>query len=267
MLSNGSNFITSFKATNDVQVALITGSVGSLFQEAFAGLGPNNNNPAFITNFIGVTANGTGNGSFGRIECFQSSSSSMALQFDFAVPLTSSDRILIVDADLSEKYGVQAYFAGQPLDLSGWSYAGYSGEESRLPDATWPVWSVNTTQGTLTASSSGLSEPLSVLAPNQSVDRVIITRFAQGSGSICIQFMNLTASAAGPPVLQIQSLGGKAVLSWSESFPNYSLYSTTNLGSPASWTAVGTQPSLSSSQLVITNSPSARAQFYRLQLQ
>ena len=131
MLSNGSNFITSFKATNDVQVALISGSVGSLFVEAFAGLGPNNNNPAFITNFIGLNANGTGDGSVvGRIECFQSSSSSMALQFDFAVPLTSSDRILIADVDLSEKYGVQAYFAGQPLDLSGWSYAGYSGGES-----------------------------------------------------------------------------------------------------------------------------------------
>ncbi|HEX4262978.1 MAG TPA: hypothetical protein VH597_01460 [Verrucomicrobiae bacterium] len=70
-LNSTSNFITSFKGTNDVQITLISGKVNSIFQEAFAGLA-NNNNPGFLTNFIGLAANGTGDGTYGHINFLES---------------------------------------------------------------------------------------------------------------------------------------------------------------------------------------------------
>lgn len=265
-LSSGSNFITNFKATNDVQVTLVTGSVNSIYQEAYAGLGPNNNNPAFLTNFIGLAINGTGDGGLGHLKCIETSlGGSTVLQFDFAVPLTPYDRLLIMDVDTGERYGIQAFFGGQSLNLSRWNYAAYSGEASQLPDSTWPTW--NSSDGSLTANTAGnLSEPLSVLAPNQLVDRVVITRFQQGNGSIAIQFVSLPVPGASP-VLQIQPVGSNVVVSWPGTFDNYSLYTATNLAPPIAWSPVGTQPSLNATRLAVTNLPAASARFYRLQMQ
>jgi hypothetical protein len=267
-LTATSNFITSFKATNDVHVTVVSGNVNSIYQEVFGGLGPGNNNPAYLTNFIGLAANGTGDGIAGHIKFIEGElGGTMVLQFDFAVPLTSYDRFLITDVDLGEAYRIQAFSAGQPLDLTGWSYAAYSGEGTQPPDDSWPIWSVATTNGTLAANTSGsLTEPLSVLTPNHLVDRVVITRMAQGSGSIAMQFLSLPIPS-GQPMLQIQPAGTNIVLTWPGTFNNYALYSATNLASPVVWTAVPNPPSLNLTQLAVTNSPSARARFYRLQLQ
>jgi len=265
VLSAGSNFITSFKGTNDVTVKLLSGSVNSIFQEVFSVGGTNINNPAFLTNFVGLAANGTGDGNPSRLKCLETAlSGSVLLEFDFAIPLTSADRLVIADVDTGEEYGILASFQGSSLFPSNWVYTAYSGGTTQLPDSSWPVWDSN--QGTLTAATTGnLFEPLSVLAPKLSMDRVVISRFNQGSGSIALQFINV-ATPSGSPALKIQSVGGNAVLSWPASFPNYSLYTTTNLAPSAQWTLVG-QPTLISSQLVITNSPAAKARFYRLKSQ
>jgi hypothetical protein len=264
LLNSTSNFITSFKATNDVHVKLITGSVNSIFQEAFT-VGTNVNNPAFLTNFVGLAGNGTGDGGLSHLKCLETElGGNVVLQVDFAVPLTPGDRMVIADADNGEKYGIQAFFAGQSLNLSGWSFTNCSGETSQMPDTNWPAWDGNA--GTLTASmTSSFTEPLAVLTPDQSVDRVIITRFNQGGGSMAFQFVNVSTTI-GQPVLKIQSAGTNAVLSWPASFPNYSLYTATNLAPPAPWTLVG-QPTLISSQLVVTNATAVKTRFYRLQHQ
>jgi len=265
VLNNGSNFITSFKGTNDVTVKLLSGSVNSIFQEVFTVGGANINNPAFLTNFVGLTGNGTGDGNPSRLKCIETAlGGTVVLEFDFAIPLTANDRLVIADVDTGEEYSIVASFQGSLLLPSQWDYASYSGETSQLPDSSWPVWDSN--GGTLTAgTTANLSEPLSVFAPKLPMDRVVVTRFNQGNGSIALQFVNLT-TASGPPVLNIQSVGGNAVLSWPASFPDYSLYTATNLAPPAPWTLVG-QPTLNSSQLIVTNSPAVRARFYRLQHQ
>ena len=180
---------------------------------------------------MGLPANGTGDGSRGHIEFLESSlSAAMTLQFDFSVPLTPADRLLFTDVDNNEKYGIQAFSAGQGLNLTGWTYTPYSGEETQLPDTTWPTWAIdNNTNGTLTANTTGgLTEPLSVFTPDHTVDRIIITRFLQGSGSSAIQFLNQPTSS-GQPVLTIQPAGTNVLITWPTLFPNYALYSTTNL--------------------------------------
>jgi hypothetical protein len=265
-LNATSNFITSFKGTNDVHVTLLTGSVNSIFQESFAGLA-NNNNPGYLTNYLGLAANGTGDGTVGHISFLESALGvAMSLRFTFDIPLTPNDRLLLTDVDTGEKYNIQAFSGGQAVDLSGWIYTPYSGEESQLPDATWPTWAVATTNGTLTANTSGgLLEPLSVLTPDRSIDSVVVTRLAQGGGSSAMQFINLTVPN-GSPVLHVQPAGNSVVVSWPGTFNNYALFTTTNMAPPATWTAIGIPPSINQTTLVITNSVSAQKRFYRLQL-
>ncbi|HEX4262977.1 MAG TPA: hypothetical protein VH597_01455 [Verrucomicrobiae bacterium] len=179
--------------------------------------------------------------------------------------MTPNDRFLLTDVDNGERYNIQAFAGNQAVDLSGWTYTPYSGEESQLPNANWPTWTVDTTNGSLISNSAGnLTEPLSVLTPDRSIDSVVVTHVAQGSGSSAIQFVNLTAPV-GLPTLQILPANGNIVLAWPGAFNNYALYTATNLAPPVSWSVIGTAPSLNQTTLVITNSTSGRARFYRLQ--
>ncbi len=263
-LNSTSNFITDFKGTNDVQIKMIFGSVNSIFSEAFTiGATNSNNNPSFLTNFFGLAGNGTGDSARRHLKCLETAlSGEVILQFDFSIPLTTDDRLFITDVESGEAYKVQAYFAGQELKLTGWSFTNYSGEMSQLPDATWPTWDAGA--NTLSASTQGgLTEPLSVFTPDQSVDRVIITRLDQGGGSAAIQFMNVPSSQ-GSPTLQIAPLGNRAILSWPASFPNYSLQTSSNISPAFAWATIGNAPVLSSNRLVVTNLPGVSARFYRL---
>jgi hypothetical protein len=261
-LNSTGEFITNYKATNDVSVKLLAGSVNSAYQENFATTG-SNNNPGYLTGFFGVSSNGTGNGVAAQMICLETalSSTAVTLQFDFAVPLTPQDRILLADADTGEQYVIEAFKNSQAISVSGWRSFSYSGQSTQLPDASWPVW--NPATGTLTASTTGnLNEPLVVLAPDQTVDRVVLQKNPVGSGSLAIQFLTVPA-----PVLQIQRQNTNVILHWSSPFTNFSLYKVGALPAASTdWVSVTNAPFLNAGQWYITNSAPPTNTFYRLQM-
>jgi hypothetical protein len=198
-IATGNPTVTSFQGTNDVTITqLAAPSFYSYFQAEFGGASPGNN-PGYLTGFVGSGLNNTGDGSPGRLFLLglnsESASNQPKLQFDFTIPLDATDRLLISDIDRSEKYKIEAFhFTGsgyQPLSLTGWIHESFSGETGIPPNATWPTW--NSGLGTLTASvSTALTEPVDAFTPNQSVDRLIITRLAGGTtADIEIQFISV----------------------------------------------------------------------------
>src|SRR5471032_2085033 len=66
VLNGGGVFTTDFKGTNDLTVTPLTTDPVTYFVDFFGGTTPGNN-PAYITNFVGSSANGTGNGTPGDI--------------------------------------------------------------------------------------------------------------------------------------------------------------------------------------------------------
>jgi len=85
-------------------VTRLTADSVSLYSDVFGGATPGNN-PAYLTNFVGVTNNGTGDGIAGDFEDLNMTSDSTGtLQFDFLSPLTPQDRILLIDVDGPESY-------------------------------------------------------------------------------------------------------------------------------------------------------------------
>jgi hypothetical protein len=161
-LSNpGDSFTTNFRGSNDVTVTLLSGGGPGLFTEAYGGSTPGNN-PIYLRNFVGQTSNGTGDGTAGDVRTLNMTGGSTgSLQFDFAQPLTSADRIMLTDIDFTESYTILAYdkvgVNFVQVSTAGWTNLAYSGETGITPDSRWPNW--NGTNGTLTSNtSSGLSE-------------------------------------------------------------------------------------------------------------
>jgi hypothetical protein len=197
VLNSGSNFVTDFKAVGDVTVKVLASGVNSTYQDQFGGPAPGNN-PPYITDFVGDSGTGTGNGIPGNIVLLETRAAAGSIQFDFLSPLTPHDHILIADADFSETYGIQAFVytsSGYSLaSLLHWPYENCSGQTGQVPDSNWAAWNPST--GIITATPSGLNEPLLVLTPDQPVDRIIFSRYAGGSGTAEIQFMAETNSLA-----------------------------------------------------------------------
>lgn len=182
-------FTSNFKGSNDVQVSKPSGPASDIFVETFGG-GTPGNNPVWVTNFVGNTAQQTGDGTPGRWGMLEPSSSAGSFRFDFSIPLGPGDRMLIADVDQSEKYQIKAYtlvggnYVAAPL--GGWGHQAYSGQTGVAPDARWAVWAP--ADGTLTSTGNSLAEPLDVLAPDQNIDRVEFINFGGGGGTPAIQF-------------------------------------------------------------------------------
>jgi hypothetical protein len=197
VLTSTGTFTTTFRAGNDVTATLLSGSIGSLFIDNYGGPTPGNN-PGYLTSFVGSTAIGTGDGTAGHLELLEMSRfSAGSLQFDFAQPLTSADRLLFVDADSAEQYHLETYALVSstyiPLNLLGWRYETFSGQTGVTPDSRWPTW--NPVGGLLTATSSALNEELSVLTPDQLVSRLVITKTAGAGASTGFQVIEVATLA------------------------------------------------------------------------
>jgi uncharacterized repeat protein (TIGR03803 family) len=82
---------------------------------------------------------------------------------------------------------------------------------------------------------------------------------AFGSGTVFSISLPLTG-----PQLTIAAAAGNVVLTWPTNATDYTLQSTTNLGSSTTWTNVLPWPAIVNGQNTVTNPASGRAQFYRL---
>jgi hypothetical protein len=208
-LNAGRSFVTNFKGINDVTVTQSFGSVRSLYTDTFTA--SPGNNPNYLTSFVGNTAKGTGNGSIGALTLLESSFSENTLQFDFNIPLTYGDRIILADIDFGELIQIQAFtFNGSnyvPVSLSLWPEQNFTGMTGVLPDSSWASW--NSSNGQFTAgTSSGLTEPLNILTPDQSISRVIFSKLnTTAAASTEIQFV---ANVPEPSTLLLGGIGGLA---------------------------------------------------------
>ena len=204
----------------------MSGSVRPIYVDAFGGASPGNN-PAYLTNYLRFTTNGTGDGIRGDLELLETpfSSTGCSLRFDFLSPLTPKDHIPMADADFSEQYIVQAFFFDglryRTVSCQDWSYQSCSGQMGVLPDARWPIW--NGTSGTWNAVvSTNVNEPLGILTPTRSIDRVVFTKRPVGNGSAAIQFMAEPGSASGLRLF-INKSETNVLLSWPGAFSRATL--------------------------------------------
>lgn len=249
VLNTNGVFVTDFKTHNDLTVTRLTADAVSLYTDVFGGATPGNN-PAYLTNFVGVINNGTGDGIAGDIEDLDMTSDSTGtLQFDFLFPLTPQDRILLVDVDGSEAYLLQAYAingsASNQVSFVGWPTNDYSGTTGIIPDASWPVW--NPAAGTLSGTSGNLDEELFVLTPAQNINRLVISKQSGANWSSCITFVSLQTP------LTIQQSGTNVVLTWTNSA----------FGLQAAPVVTGTYTNMPGATSPYTNAINGSQQFFR----
>lgn len=197
VLGSSSTFTTNFRTANDVTVTKLSGSINGLFVDNYGGPTPGNN-PSYLTTFVGSAANGTGDGTPGHMEMFQFTGAATGLvQFDFAQPLTSADRLLFVDIDAGEQYQIDAYslVGGNYVSVgkAGWTYEPFSGQTGITPNNLWPTW--DGASGVIAASSSGLNEDLGVLTPDQPVSRVVVSKTAGAGFSTGFQVIEVGSPA------------------------------------------------------------------------
>jgi PEP-CTERM motif len=212
VLNSGSPFVTSFQGTNDVTITLLSGTMDSSYVDVYPPASAHDNNPAYISSFVGSTANGTGNGSPGGFDLLQETAGA-SLQFDFSTPLTSSDHFLLADLDTTEKYSMTAYtLSGSvytAVSLTGWTLNNYTGQMGELPNSQWATWDPTgggPTTGTFTSNANGadLNEPLQVLTPDRSISRIVFTEIS-GEGTPGLQFY--AVSVPEPSSLLTLALG------------------------------------------------------------
>lgn len=246
-------FTTDFKRHNDLIVTPVTSDPVTLATDVFGGSSPGNN-PAYVTNFMGVATNGTGDGVVGDIgDLNMTLDATGTVQFDFLLQLTPLDRILMIDVDGPEQYLLQAYdFNGSsyvPVSLMGWTAENFSGTTGITPNSQWPVW--NPGSGTLTSGTSAdLDEDLVVLTPDQKIDRLVITKQAGSGWSTDVTFLSLQESLA------VQSSGTNVVFSWDN--PAFILQTAPSL--------TGVFTNLSTATSPYTNAINGSQQFFRLEM-
>jgi hypothetical protein len=66
------------------------------------------------------------------------------------------------------------------------------------------------------------------------------------------------------PPLKVSAAGSQIVVAWPTNAAGFQLESTTNFLATNSWSAVGTIPTVSGTQNVLSNSMDASLRFYRL---
>jgi uncharacterized repeat protein (TIGR03803 family) len=92
------------------------------------------------------------------------------------------------------------------------------------------------------------------------------TTWAGGSWNIGTVFSIALAPGVTPPIpmLTISHSGTNAILTWPTNATGFTLQFTTNLDSPADWTAVTSAPGILSTNNAVTNVVSGKQKFYRL---
>jgi hypothetical protein len=205
-------FITDFKAHDDLKVTRLTTNSYVLYTGTNGGATPGNN-PAYITSFVGMTNNGTGDGIAGDIQCLDMANEATgSLQFDFLYPLTPHDRILMIDVDGLEQWQLLAYtITGSSTSLvsfAGWRAEDFSGMTGIIPDARWPVW--DWANGIVSGGGSGINlrSELFVLTPAQNIDRLIITKLGVFNWRAALTFLSVQTPLA------IQNGITNVVLTW-----------------------------------------------------
>ena len=218
----------------------------------FGGATPGNN-PAYLTNYVGVTDNGTGDGVAGDIEeLWTTTDNTGTLQFDFLTPLTPQDRILLSDVDGPEQYLLQAYVINgsstNQVSFVGWPTNDFSGAMGITPDTRWPVW--NPTNGILASGTSqNINSELFVLTPAQNINRLVITKQSGQGYDTGITFLSLQTP------LTIQQSGTNVVLTWANSAS----------GLQAAPVVTGTYTNVPGATSPYTNAINGSQQFFRLQ--
>jgi hypothetical protein len=201
-LSSSVPFVTDFKGTNDVTITELAGVLLPDYIDSFGGV-YGSENPSYITNFVGATSNGTGDGMPGDLEDIQTSLG-LTIEFDFASRLTPNDHLFLIDCDWVEQYHIQAFIKSgtnyAAESLVNWKVQNFPGSTGEIPNKTFPLW--DGTNGLLVSQTSNLNlnEPLTVFTPDQTVDRVIVsqTAGAGGSGSATLQFIHPFVPNAAP---------------------------------------------------------------------
>jgi len=208
-------FVTDFKGHNDLTVTRLTADpVTSIYTDAFGGSSPGNN-PAYLTNFVGATNNGTGDGKRGDFHNLEMTTNSTGtLRFDFSVPLTSQDRILLTDTDMKEQYSLEASFINGSISnyvsFVGWPAGYFSGQTGINPNANWPIW--NPATGILVSGYLvNLNEELFILTPAQEINRLVISKQSGSTATTEINFISL------PVLLGVEGSGTNVVLTWTNS--------------------------------------------------
>ena len=257
IIGSGKPFLADFKGNEDVTVTKLTGDLGSDFLDTFGG-DYRAGNPDYITNFVGSLTNGTGDDVAGDLFCIQTTYG-LSLQFDFTLGLTTNDHFLLIDCDNEERYQIQAYVKSgasyNQVSLTGWDVQNFPGSTQDLSLGDAPLWSPGT--GIFQAAGQPLNEPLTILTPDQTIDRVIVTQTAS-TGSADIQFVH--PFPVSPGRLEIALKGSNIVLSIPASSTVPSLETTSNLNS-AVWTTLKTNATPGILAYPISTN---RQQFFRL---
>jgi hypothetical protein len=193
VLNGGGPFTTTFRTSNDVTAMELSGHTSGHFIDNFGGPTPGNN-PGYLTTFVGSAGNGTGDGTAGHVAFLDMAGTATgSMQFDFAQPISSADRLLFVDADSTEQYHIEAFSLVSstyvPISLLGWTYETFSGQTGVTPDSRWPSW--DPVNGLITATSSALNEGLSVLTPDQLVSRLVISKTTGAGASTGFQVIEV----------------------------------------------------------------------------
>ncbi len=186
VLNTGGVFVTSFKTHHDLEVTPLSNASADLYLyvDSFGGA-YSADNPWYVTQFVGSTNNGTGDGVMGNVQGLGMTwAATGSLQCDFLAALSHRDRILLVDIDGDEQYVLQAFVlegsSYNSLSLTGWVSQGFSGTTGSPTNWSWPVW--DPAAATLTSGTWGnLYENLVILTPDRNLDRLVITKL-QGSG-------------------------------------------------------------------------------------
>ena len=186
-----------------------------VYQTSAASGNPNNNNPAYLTSFIGNEMQGTGEGTPGSMTTLYLGGAAGSITLNFTNPIGPSSYILVSDVDLMETVKIQAYDQnGDPISLANWTAYNFTGENNSYtnsagklvtnvtpppvvspPDSTtWANWDLSTSSAAasegitddigklVSPTSDDLSNPLNVLQPfAQNVYKLVLTAHTTGA--------------------------------------------------------------------------------------
>ena len=201
-------------------------STGASFQTATASGNPNDNNPTYLTSFVGSPLQGTGDGTPGSMYSLEAGKDD-AFEIQFQNPIGDSSQILIGDVDLQEVVTVQAFDAnGNPVSLDDWTETNLTGENNSYTDTSgtlhtdvspdsgvWATWSVSSDgyTGTLTSPTADqLDDPINQLTPAFGQEIYSLKISEAGSGQVLYQVINPGSSLT--PVAGQGTYGGTATL-------------------------------------------------------
>jgi hypothetical protein len=132
------------------------------------------------------------------------------------------------------------------------------------PTGTVDFFDGGTSLGTATLDSSGVAtvSTAALAAGSHAITAVYSgdSTFAGSTSSVFAQCITPQTT----PQLNIVSSSDSVILMWPTNADDYTLQSTTNLVSPAVWSAVSSEPIVINGQEVVTNAISGAQMFYRL---